>query len=104
MALINCRKCGKEFSEWAKNCPQCGVTSDPSLDPDDNEELYRQHLAYLISQTKSRGNGRYYNQFVNKCRDEAAIAYPKGAAVAQKKDMKAGGFLGAIAAIFSIFG
>ena len=73
-------------------------------DPHDNEELYRQHLAELISRTKSRGNTRYYNQFVNRCRDQAAAAYPKGAAEARKKDVKTGGFLGALAAIFAIFG
>lgn len=70
----------------------------------DTEEQYRAHLAQLISRTKSRGGTRYFNQFVNRCRDEAAIAYPKGAAAARKKDMKTGGILGAIIAIFSIFG
>lgn len=73
-------------------------------DPNDNEELYRQHLAALISRTRSRGNTRYYNKFVNRCRDEAALAYPKGADEARKKDMKSGGILGALAALFSIFG
>ncbi len=71
---------------------------------EDTEEQYRQHLAYLISRTKSRGGTRYFNQYVNRCRDEAAAAYPKGAAAARKKDMATGGFLGALAAIFSIFG
>lgn len=71
---------------------------------EDTEERYRQHLAYLISRTKSRGNGRYFNQFVNKCRDEAALAYPKGAAAARKKDMATGGFLGMLAALFSFLG
>lgn len=73
-------------------------------DPHDNEALYRQHLAALISRTKSRDNTRYFNQFVNRCRDEAAAAYPKGAAEARKQDTKVGGFLGVLAAIFSIFG
>jgi hypothetical protein len=71
---------------------------------EDTEEQYRQHLAALISRTKSRGGTRYFNQFVNRCRDEAAIAFPKGAAAARKKDMAVGGFLGILAAIFSIFG
>jgi hypothetical protein len=71
---------------------------------DDTEERYRQHLSYLISRTKSRGNTRYFNQYVDRCRDEAAVAYSKGAAAARKKDMAAGGILGAIAALFSIFG
>lgn len=74
------------------------------MEKEDNEENYRQHLAYLISRTKSRGGTRYFNQFVNRCRDEAAMAYPKGAKAAKKKDMAAGGFLGALAAIFAIFG
>ena len=71
---------------------------------EDTEENYRQHLAYLISRTKSRGGTRYFNQYVNRCKDEAAAIYPKGAKAAKKKDMAAGGFLGALAAIFSIFG
>lgn len=24
MALIKCKECGKEYSEWANNCPGCG--------------------------------------------------------------------------------
>lgn len=71
---------------------------------EDNEESYRQHLAYLISRTKSRGGTRYFNQYVNRCRAEAAVAFPLGARAAKKKDMAAGGILGALAAIFSIFG
>lgn len=74
------------------------------MEEEDTEERYRQHLASLISRTKSRGGTRYFNQYVNRCRDEAAAAYPKGAATARKKDMAAGGLLGALAAIFSIFG
>lgn len=31
MSLIKCRECGKEFSELAKSCPECGC-------PLDNEE------------------------------------------------------------------
>ncbi len=74
------------------------------MQDEDTEEKYRQHLAYLISRTKSRGHSRYFNQYVNRCREQAAIAYPKGAAAARKKDAAAGGILGALAAIFSIFG
>lgn len=71
---------------------------------EDTEERYRQHLAYLISRTKSRGGTRYFNQYVNRCRVEAAAAYPKGAAAAKKKDMAGAGLLGAIFALFSFFG
>jgi hypothetical protein len=71
---------------------------------DDTEERYRQHLALLISRTKSRGGTKYFNQFVNRCRTEAAIAYPKGAAAARKKDMAGAGFFGALAALFSFLG
>lgn len=71
---------------------------------EDTEEQYRQHLAQLISRTKSRGNTRYFNQYVNRCRAEAAAAYPKGAAAAHKRDTGQAGILGAIAAIFAIFG
>jgi hypothetical protein len=74
------------------------------MQEDDTEDRYRQHLSSLISRTKSRGNTRYFNQYVNRCRTEAAVAFPKGAAAAKKKDMATGGILGAIAALFSIFG
>jgi hypothetical protein len=74
------------------------------MQEDDTEERYRQHLAYLISRTKSRGNTRYFNQFVNRCRDEAAAKYPKGATAARKKDTAAVGFLGALGALFSFLG
>lgn len=74
------------------------------MEYEDTEEQYRQHLAQLIGRTKSRGNTRYFNQYVNRCRAEAAAAYPKGAAAAHKRDNGTAGFLGAIAAIFAIFG
>jgi hypothetical protein len=74
------------------------------MQDEDTEERYRQHLAQLISRTKSRGNTRYFNQYVNRCRDEAALAFPKGAAAARKKDIAAGGFLGVVAALFSFLG
>jgi len=70
---------------------------------EDTEETYRQHLAYLISRTKSRGNGRYFNQYVNRCRREATAAYPKGAAAAAKKDMAVGGIVGVLAVLFDLF-
>lgn len=70
----------------------------------DTEEQYRQHLAFLISRTKSRGGTKYFNQFVNKCRVEAAAAYPKGASAARKKDMAGAGFLGVLASIFAFLG
>jgi hypothetical protein len=71
---------------------------------EDTEDRYRQHLAYLISRTKSRGGTKYFNQFMNRCRDEAAVAYPKGAAAARKKDMAVGGFFGVLAVLFSFLG
>lgn len=71
---------------------------------DDTEERYRQYLAFLISRTKSRGGTKYFNQFVNRCRAEASMAYPKGAAAARKKDLAGVGFLGSLAAFFSFFG
>lgn len=73
-------------------------------DPEDNEERYRQHLAYLISRTKSRGGTRYFNQYVNRCRGEAAARFPKGAAAARKKDAAAAGAIGVLGALFSFFG
>ena len=69
----------------------------------DTEENYRMYLAYLASQTKSKGNSRYYNKFLNKCRDQAAAAFPNGAKQANKSDMKEAGFLGAIAVAFGAF-
>jgi hypothetical protein len=45
---------------------------------EDTEENYRKYLANLISQTKSRGGTRYYNQYVNKCREQAAERFPLG--------------------------
>lgn len=74
------------------------------MDNEDTEEHYRKHLAFLLSRTRSRGRGRYYNQFVKRCRAEAAIAYPGGAAAARKKDQAIGGVLGALAALFSFWG
>lgn len=71
---------------------------------EDTEEQYRLHLAQLISRTKSRGNTRYFNQYVNRCRQEAAAAYPVGAAAANKRDSGRAGIWGAIAAAFAIFG
>ena len=32
MALITCPKCGKQFSEHAKACPQCGITKEEALE------------------------------------------------------------------------
>lgn len=74
------------------------------MQDEDTEERYRQHLALLISRTKSRGGTRYFNQFVNRCRDEAAAAYPKGAAAARKKDAAVGGVLGVLAGLLAFFG
>lgn len=71
---------------------------------EDTEEAYRQHLAALIGRTKSRGGTRYFNQYVNRCRAEAAAAFPKGAAAARKKDAAAGGFLGLLGALFGFLG
>ncbi len=31
MALIKCSECGKEFSEYAKACPNCGCPADITL-------------------------------------------------------------------------
>ena len=74
------------------------------MEYEDTEEQYRQHLAQLIGRTKSRGNTRYFNQYVNRCRAEAAATYPKGAAAANKRDTGRAGFLGAIAVALSFFG
>jgi hypothetical protein len=74
------------------------------MQAEDTEERYRQHLAQLISRTKSRGGTRYFNQYVNRCRDEAAVTYPNGAAAARKKDMATGGFIGMLATLFSFLG
>ena len=73
------------------------------MNSDDTEEMYRQHLAHLISRTKSRGNGRYFNQYVNRCRREATVAYPKGSAAAAKKNMAAGGIVGVLVVLFDLF-
>lgn len=73
--------------------------------PHDNEENYRAYLAQLISQTKSRGNTRYFNQFVNRCREKAKQAFPIGAKAAAKSDMKQAGFWGAVlAALAALLG
>lgn len=66
------------------------------MQSEDTEERYHQHVAYLISRSKSRGGTGYFNQFVNRCRDEAAAAYPRGAAAARKKDTAADGLLGVL--------
>lgn len=52
---------------------------------EDNLENYRKYLASLMSRTRSRGYGRYYNKFASRCRAEAAAKYPKGAAADSKK-------------------
>ena len=31
MALIKCPKCGKEFSDRAEKCPQCGISKDDAV-------------------------------------------------------------------------
>ncbi|NLX17620.1 MAG: hypothetical protein GXY45_11740 [Ramlibacter sp.] len=67
---------------------------------DDTPENYRAYLSELISRTKSRGSGKYFNQYVNKCRAQAAARYPKGAAADSKK---AAGF-GILASIAALFG
>ena len=71
---------------------------------EDTEENYRAHLAKLISRTRSRGHSRYFNDFVNRCREQAAIDYPKGAAAAKKKDRQAAGFWGVILTMFAFLG
>lgn len=80
------------------------VQTKSVAEEEDTEERYRQHLAFLINRTRSRGHSRYFNKYVNRCRDEAAVAYPKGAAIAQKKDAAVGGVLGALAVLFSFLG
>jgi hypothetical protein len=72
-------------------------------DPNDNEQLYRAYVAELISRSKSKGNTRYFNQFVNKCRDDAALLYPKGAAEVNKKQAQLSGWAAVIAFVFSFF-
>jgi len=70
---------------------------------EDSEDKYRQYLSQLISRTKSRGSGRYFNQYVKRCRREASLRYPKGAEIAWKKDMKLEGSLGILAILFELF-
>lgn len=72
-------------------------------DSEDTEANYRAHLAYLISRTKSRGGTRYFNQYVNRCRAQAAADYPQGAAEANRKDGQLGGCLGIFGALFGLF-
>jgi hypothetical protein len=62
----------------------------------DTEENYRMYLAFLLSETKSRGNTRYYNKFAAKCKNEAVMYFPIGSAQAAKKDRAAGGWLAAL--------
>lgn len=82
----------------------CPVEVKPEMQDQDTEERYREHLALLISRTKSRGNTRYFSQYVNRCRKEAAAAYPKGAAAATGKAAATTGLLGLLAALFSFLG
>ncbi|QPF72371.1 hypothetical protein G8A07_05100 [Roseateles sp. DAIF2] len=72
------------------------------MQDEDTEERYRQHLAFLIGRTKSSGTGQSFNQFVHRCKAEAAAAYPRGAAAVRRKQMAAGGLLGVLAALLSI--
>jgi hypothetical protein len=69
---------------------------------EDTAEAYRQHLAFLISQTKSRGGTRYFNQHVNRCREKAALRYPKGCAEASRKDGSFGMAIVVIAVFIAI--
>ena len=55
MALIICPKCGKQFSDRAKACPQCGITMDEVQDlikrknkELDNEVFKRSMIALAI--------------------------------------------------------
>ena len=32
MALIKCHECGKEISDLAKTCPNCGAPTNPTAD------------------------------------------------------------------------
>lgn len=73
-------------------------------DVDDNEENYRNFLAYMINQTKSRGNTRYFRQHVKRCKDRAALIFPIGAAEAAKSDLKRDSKWGAFAFLAAIFG
>lgn len=69
---------------------------------EDTAEAYRQHLAYLISQTRSRGGTRYFRQHVNRCREKAALRFPKGCAEANRKDNSFGMAIVVIAIIISV--
>jgi hypothetical protein len=74
---------------------------------EDTEENYRLHLAQLISRTKSRGGTRYFRQYVNRCKGEAAAAFPIGSAAVSRKEANVGFFVGllsVLASLFSIFG
>lgn len=73
----------------------------PSGKMEDNEQNYRDFLAHLLSQTKSRGNTRYYNKFAAKCKDQAALIFPEGAKMAAKSNAQTGGWL---AGLFAFFG
>ena len=79
------------------------ISSSAELEQD-NEDRYRQHLAHLIHRSKSRGGTRYFNQYVNRCKEEAAARFPKGAAAARKKDGAAAGAIGVIGALLALFG
>jgi hypothetical protein len=81
--------------------PTQNAPAQPALEIEDNEENYRSFLAYLLSQTKSRGNTRYYNKFAGKCRDRAALMFPRGSKMAAKNNMQTGGVL---AGLFTLFG
>jgi hypothetical protein len=71
-------------------------------DMEDNEQNYRDFLAYLLSRTKSRGNTRYYNKFAAKCKDQATLIFPNGAKMAAKSDIKTGGWLVGLLALFGL--
>lgn len=65
----------------------------------DTEERYRQHLANLISQTRPSGGMRNPDPFIERCREQADIDYPKGAAAAHKKDAPKRSLFGVIDAL-----
>lgn len=39
MALVKCKECGKEMSDHAKACPNCGATNDKMFCPECGKEL-----------------------------------------------------------------
>ena len=48
MALITCPKCGKQFSEHAEKCPQCGITKIEALKIWKDDEHVKNVRSYVV--------------------------------------------------------